>query len=688
MAIRYFLKRVPHSLLALCVIGAVVWVPCSAAVAQDDAPNSAVVRLPESPEQLHLFLLVGQSNMAGRGKVEDQDRQTDPRILSLNKQQEWEFAVDPLHFDKPKSVGVGLGKTFALNYAKAHPGITVGLIPCAVGGSPIRAWVPGGFHDQTKSHPWDDMVPRLAAALKSGTLKGVLWHQGESDSNQKQAAVYEEKLHDLIQRIRALPGVDGVPFLAGQLGQFPERPWNEHRLLVNQAHESLPAKIANTAFVSSDDLQHKGDKTHFDSASYREFGRRYFTAFQKLAVQNGTTDVVTSVDPWENIEVIKAVVPTVTWLDQNQPIHSLLYGGETFNGKPTEVFAFYASPITLGNAKPGETFPAVVLIHGGGGTAFARWVHLWAKRGYAAIAMDLSGMRPPAPEYDAATGLAIGPRANRSSRVRLANGGPLHGHPQKFDSIGGTISDDWPFHAVASVVRAHSLIRSFPEVDKDRTAVTGISWGGYTTCLVASLDDRFKAAVPVYGCGFLHEGESVQKPAIDALNERGMDWVHDYDPGSLLPRCQVPILFVNGTNDKHYPLDSYMKSFNAVPGPKQLRVTVKMRHGHEPGWQPQEIGQFIDSKCQNGVPLPVPGIPVINDGQVTVAIESQTKLSAAQLHYTTDDGPRVDRDWQTVPAMIEGNTITVAAPPETANSWFLTMTDETGATVSTTVVLQ
>jgi dienelactone hydrolase len=147
-------------------------------------------------------------------------------------------------------------------------------------------------------------------------------------------------------------------------------------------------------------------------------------------------------------------------------------------------------------------------------------------------------------------------------------------------------------------MRAHSLLRSFPEVDAERTAVTGISWGGYTTCLAASLDDRFKAAVPVYGCGFLHEGESVQKPSIDKLGERKAEWVREYDPGSLLPRCRVPILFVNGTNDVHYVLDSYMKSFNVVPGEKQMRIQVHMPHGHQAGWAPEEIGLFIDSKCR------------------------------------------------------------------------------------------
>ena len=221
---------------------------------------------------------------------------------------------------------------------------------------------------------------------------------------------------------------------------------------------------------------------------------------------------------WNLTELKKS--PVMRWLSQSGAVHSLLYAGERFENHDTEVFAFYASPVTLGNAKPDEKFPGVVLIHGGGGTAFAEWTWLWAKRGYAAIAMDLSGCQPIDPIYDS-NGIPVpNQSAKAETRHRLPNGGPEHGHPQKFDSIGGDISDDWPFHAAASVIRAHSLLRSFPEVTADRTAVTGISWGGYTTCLVASLDDRFRAAVPVYGCGFLFEGESVQKPAIDKLDGR------------------------------------------------------------------------------------------------------------------------------------------------------------------------
>ncbi|MDQ3624713.1 MAG: prolyl oligopeptidase family serine peptidase [Verrucomicrobiota bacterium] len=390
------------------------------------------------------------------------------------------------------------------------------------------------------------------------------------------------------------------------------------------------------------------------------------------------------VGPWD-LDALKQP-PAMHWVSQSGPVHSLLYAGEIYRDQPTEVFAFYASPATLGEAKAGAKFPGIVLIHGGGGTAFAEWTWLWAKRGYAAIAMDLGGARPPDPIYDAATGAPVpNQAADRKTRTRLPNGGPGQGHPEKFDTIGGTTSDDWPFHAAASVIRAHSLLRSFAEVDAERTAVTGISWGGYTTCLVASLDDRFKAAVPVYGCGFLYEGESVQKPSIDNLGERRDAWIREYDPSRLLPRCRVPILFVNGTNDVHYPLDSCQKSFDCVRGEKRIRIEVNMRHGHPPGWAPQEIGLFVDSHCRAGMPLPMPEKPLIDGGGVRVPFTSPVTLKQAALHYTTDAGLRSKRTWQSVPAMIADGVVTAPPPPADANTFFISLTDERGAMVTTTV---
>ncbi len=234
-------------------------------------------------DKFYLFLLVGQSNMAGRGTVTPPDTTPHPRVLMMNPAGEWVPAVDPMHFDKPGVAGVGLGRAFASAIADAHSGVTVGLIPCAVGGSPIDSWQPGVFYQPTRSHPWDDAIRRAKLALKSGTLQGILWHQGESDCTAELAPAYESKLHHLIARLRDELHAPEVPFVAGQLGKFADSSWSEFKAKVDQAHRELPRKVPHTAFVSSEGLKDKGDKVHFDADSYREFGQRYAEAYSKLS---------------------------------------------------------------------------------------------------------------------------------------------------------------------------------------------------------------------------------------------------------------------------------------------------------------------------------------------------------------------------------------------------------------------
>lgn len=238
----------------------------------DEKPG---VQLP-AKETFHLFLLAGQSNMAGRGKVTDADRQPIPRVLMLTKSGEWQPAVAPLHFDK-SAAGVGIGRAFARQIAEADPNITIGLIPCAAGGSPISSWQPGGYHDQTKNHPYDDALRRTKRAMQDGVLKAVLWHQGESDSKPELAEVYEQKLHELIGRFRHEFSDADLPFIVGQMGQFEVNPWDDARRMVDKVHRDLPTKVKRTAFVSSDGLTNR-DQWHFDAESYRRLGQRYAVA--------------------------------------------------------------------------------------------------------------------------------------------------------------------------------------------------------------------------------------------------------------------------------------------------------------------------------------------------------------------------------------------------------------------------
>jgi hypothetical protein len=240
----------------------------------------AAVPALEAPEGMHIFLLAGQSNMAGRGAVSGIDRTPHPRVYVLDVSGRWVPAMEPLHFDKPKIAGVGPGFAFARELARRNPEIRIGLVPAAVGGSSIQAWAPGGHHEKTGAHPWDDATHRLDIALRSGDLKAVLWHQGESDAKPGQADLYAARLHELIRRFRDYANDPSLPVIVGQLGQFRE--WSAERALVNTAHINVPQHFRYTRFVPSDGLIHKGDGVHFDAASARELGRRFAEAYLEL----------------------------------------------------------------------------------------------------------------------------------------------------------------------------------------------------------------------------------------------------------------------------------------------------------------------------------------------------------------------------------------------------------------------
>ena len=301
-----------------------------------------------------------------------------------------------------------------------------------------------------------------------------------------------------------------------------------------------------------------------------------------------------------------------------------------------------------------------------------------AQRGYAAIAMDLAGCRPDEDKDP----------HSRDNRTRLPDGGPDQGDDEKFGSVAKPVNQQWPYHAVAAVVRAHSLLLGFPEVDAGRTAVTGISWGGYLTCIVSAVDNRFQAAVPVYGCGFLHENSAWLDRLARMTPEDRQRWITLWDPSQYLPAVSMPILFVNGTNDFAYPLDSYLKSFDAVSGAKQIRITVDMPHSHPAGWKPREIGWFVDQHLRHGEPLPALDEPRIDGDKIRVKCVSRLMLAEAALHLTTDDGPINKRHWLSVSATIEDDSVSSDAPSVGTTAWFLTVTDKRGAVVSSRVVFR
>lgn len=255
----------PHLLPTSLAIGAILLM----AAGLNAADQAAAPRY-------SLYLLIGQSNMAGRGTVDAESAKGHPRVFALDKAGSWQPGRDPLHFDKPEA-GVGPGLAFGAALAEADPQARIGLIPCAVGGSAITLWTPGTQDPVTKAFPYDDALRRTRLALRDGTLKGFIWHQGEADRGGDRRGQYAERLTALVARLRTDLEAPAVPFVAGELAQLDDRQ-REQTTQFNQILAGLVGRIPHFALVTAEGLNHRGDKLHLDSASARELGRRYAAA--------------------------------------------------------------------------------------------------------------------------------------------------------------------------------------------------------------------------------------------------------------------------------------------------------------------------------------------------------------------------------------------------------------------------
>ncbi len=362
--------------------------------------------------------------------------------------------------------------------------------------------------------------------------------------------------------------------------------------------------------------------------------------------------------PWDVAALMK--VPPYSWGARTNRVQEVYFEGEPFNGKATRVFAYYARPDPTNGPGP---FPAMVLVHGGGGKAFSAWADHWAQRGYAAIAMDLSGNGP---------------------NGHLPDGGPDQSDQTKFRAFE---SDDarnmWTYHSVAAAIRACSLLATQPEVDANRIGLTGISWGGYLTCIIAGLDPRIKAAVPVYGCGFLDQN-SYWIPIFDKMpSDLRKRWVDLFDPSRYLPGVRCPILFLNGSNDFAYPLDSYQKSYNAVPRKKWISVRLRLPHGHI--WTFPEVDAFVDSQLKHGDPVPeISRMKMTREKhEVNARIRSTHPITKAEFNFTTDTGVWQKRDWKSIPATVNAGVISAKIPSDRPLVGFLSVTDSRGVTITT-----
>ena len=296
-----------------------------------------------------------------------------------------------------------------------------------------------------------------------------------------------------------------------------------------------------------------------------------------------------------------------------------------------DFFAYIGFP---DSPAPKGGFPGIVLIHGGGGTAFARYTRRWIRKGYAVIALDWYNSRPTYKD---------------AAQSKIKENVPLPG---------GKIQDH--VANVANMILCHSLLRSLPNVNPDKTAFVGLSWGSWYGAMVASIDNRFQGGVEIY-CGDVKRDK-------DAFKNETLRFTN----GRFHHAIKIPLYWIVSTIDQNMTLSTINEAFKECPTLYNKTIVNDLPHSH--------IGFDFDAcfRMASHFTRKQPSLPklgkITQKGNVVSAkiLDPGKGITYAVLNYTdTDKEVRYhERKWKSVPAEINGDTISATVPAK-AHHYYL-----------------
>lgn len=346
-------------------------------------------------------------------------------------------------------------------------------------------------------------------------------------------------------------------------------------------------------------------------------------------------------------------------------VYSFCYEGLPYEGRKTKVFAYYGVPKT----KKGEQVPGMVLVHGGGGTAYAQWVKIWNDRGYAAMAMDLEGHLPETLQ-------------GMNQWVSHPGSGPVR--RGIFADSDAPVHGQWMYHAVAAVTWAHTILRAIPTVDPNKIGLMGISWGSIVAAIAAGIDDRYAFAIQAYGCGYLYESPNQWGRAFMEMDEQQAEFVKQYyDPSAYLAKIQMPVLWLNMINDPHFPLTTFCKSYRVTKQNNKLTklcVHPSIGHSHEEAFKPGEVYHFADGIVSGQEDMLILGEEKEENGTLFIPYEAQGRAARAELFYTEQYDDIFQAKWMKVDHDLAGqNDGFISVPiPAAAHAYFVNIHDQSG----------
>ena len=347
-------------------------------------------------------------------------------------------------------------------------------------------------------------------------------------------------------------------------------------------------------------------------------------------------------------------------------MRAIYYDGEPYKGNPTRVFAYLGMP----EVAEGEKVPAVVIMHGHGGTAEPTAVEYWVSKGYAALSMDHWAHTP-----DGQLHKFSGPEYDEFSKTFTEK-----------------LEDQWTYHAATSAILANNVLRSLPEVDASKIGITGNSLGGFMTSLVSGIDNRFAFAVPVYGCGYLYESAPYWSSRIMASK-------NIWDPSLYIKDAEMPILWLSSDHDEHFWFTTLTKSYEVQSDNSKSNLCVKRNFEHGmAGFYQEEMVAFADSIVNQGKGL-VKITDVRRTGNsavITMDIPEGVDVSRVVVYTNNDSelkfplhsshvGTFVGTWNENAVSYTDGNTATFEIPDE-AQMMYATVTDNRGMITSTGLI--
>jgi len=324
------------------------------------------------------------------------------------------------------------------------------------------------------------------------------------------------------------------------------------------------------------------------------------------------------------------------------------------------IFAYYALPA----GKRGGRLPAIISVHGGGGLSDVNAALHWAKRGFAAVSMDLPG------------------KAGEARKESRSEG------PDMLDDnifkVTPSPKNSYLYAAVNTVSRAISFLVDQKEVDPTRIGVIGYSWGGVITLITSGIDDRVSAACDVFGAGYIPD-ESIWVPGpvtkLSAAEKK--IWREHFDPSSYLKSLHGRVMFVGATQDIYYPMRSFIKTYQAADGEKTLHLIPNKNHAYDEA-DVANMNRWFDYALKDG-----PGFASLkvkkSGGGIEVSARGKRPIVAVSL-VTTAEKDFTKAVWEG--SEVKGKDgVWKVDLPKGAQSYYVQATDDNGAVIADQVKL-